>query len=83
MVATILNSPRAVQMSVYAVRAFVRFRDFLASNEELARKLLELERSLIALNLGTRRQLKEVYEAIRALQVAPAPNLGPLLVAPR
>jgi hypothetical protein len=83
MVATILNSPRAVQMSVYAVRAFVRFRDFLASNEELARKLLELERSVIALNLGTRRQFKEVYEAIRALQVAPAPKLGPLLVAPR
>jgi hypothetical protein len=43
MAATILNSSRAVQMSVYVVRAFVRLRDFLASNRDLARKLRDLE----------------------------------------
>jgi hypothetical protein len=44
MAATILNSPRAVEMSLYVVRAFIRLRDLLASNSTLARKLDELER---------------------------------------
>ena len=46
MAATILNSPRAMEMSVYVVRAFVQLRDMLASNKELARRLDELERQL-------------------------------------
>ena len=44
MAATMLNSPRAVEMSVFVVRAFVRLRELLASNSALARKLDELER---------------------------------------
>jgi len=44
MAATILNSPRAVEMSLYVVRAFVRLRELLATNTALARKLDELER---------------------------------------
>ena len=44
MAATVLNSPRAVEMSLYVVRAFVRLRELLASNTALARKLDELER---------------------------------------
>jgi hypothetical protein len=44
MAATILNSPRAVEMSLFVVRAFVRLRELLASNTALARKLDELER---------------------------------------
>jgi hypothetical protein len=71
MVAAILSSPKAVQMSVYVVRAFVKFREALASNAALARKLLELERSLIAANITTQRQFREIYEAIRSLQGAP------------
>ena len=42
MAATVLNSPRAVQMTVYIVRAFVRLREALESNVELARKLAAL-----------------------------------------
>ncbi len=68
MVASILNSPRAVQMSVYVVRAFVRFREALASHASLARKLRALERSLMDANTQTQRQFREVYEAIRLLQ---------------
>ena len=37
--ATILNSPRAVEMTVYVVRAFVKLREILISNKELARRL--------------------------------------------
>ncbi|MGH8228308.1 MAG: ORF6N domain-containing protein [Steroidobacteraceae bacterium] len=74
MAATVLNSPRAVEMTVYIVRAFVKLRELLASNKELAGKLAALERSLVALDLKTQRQFKEVYQAIRALMSAPAPK---------
>lgn len=68
MAAMILNSPRAVQMSVYVVRAFVQLRGLLASNNELAQKLTELERrvdshdSVIVGILRTIRELTNVPE---------------------
>ena len=46
MAANILNSPRAVQMSVFVVRAFVKMRETFAQSKELAAKLAELERNL-------------------------------------
>jgi len=46
MAATILNSERAVAMSVYVVRAFVKFRKLLEGNSDLAKKFAELERRL-------------------------------------
>jgi len=46
MAANVLNSPRAEQMSVFVIRAFVKMREMLAQNKELAAKLMELERSL-------------------------------------
>ena len=72
--ANVLSSPRAVAMGVYVVRAFVQLREILASNKDLARKLASLERSLVALDLKTQRQFKEVYEAIRALANPPVPK---------
>ena len=67
MAAMVLNSPRAVQMSVYVVRAFVKLREVLASNATLARRLETLERSVAALDADTRRQFDQVYEAILGL----------------
>jgi len=46
MAATVLNSPEAVRMSVFVVRAFVKMREALAESRELAAKLAELERKL-------------------------------------
>ncbi len=46
MAATVLNSRRAIQVSLFVVRAFVQLRDTFASNKELARRLDELERKL-------------------------------------
>lgn len=43
MAAMILNSPRAVEMSAYVVRAFVQLRELLTSNKELAKRLDDLE----------------------------------------
>ncbi len=78
MAATVLNSPRAVQMSVYVVRAFVKLREILASNADLARKLEALEKSVATLDAGTRQQFEEVYRAIRALMTPPVPKSRPI-----
>jgi hypothetical protein len=78
MAATVLNSPRAVEMTVYVVRAFVKLRLLMSSNKKLARKLEALERSLAKLDLKTRRQFNEVYEAIRALMDQPPPERRPI-----
>ena len=48
MAANVLNSPRAVQMSVFVVRAVVKMREALSQNKDLAAKLAELERTLTA-----------------------------------
>jgi hypothetical protein len=50
MVATVLKSPRAIDMSVYVVRAFVQMRSVLASNRELAQRLAKLESTTAALS---------------------------------
>ncbi len=46
MAANVLNSPRAAQMSVFVVRAFVRMRSLLSGDRQLARELAELEKRL-------------------------------------
>jgi hypothetical protein len=46
MAATVLNSPRAVEMSVYIVRAFVRLRELVSSHRNLSSKFRELEERL-------------------------------------
>jgi hypothetical protein len=48
MAANILRSERAVQMSVFVVRAFIRMRAALADNRDLARKLASLEKEIKA-----------------------------------
>jgi hypothetical protein len=43
MAATVLNNSRAVEMSIYVVRAFVQLRELISSNKDLARRLDQLE----------------------------------------
>lgn len=78
MAANLLNSTRAVQMSIYVVRAFIKLRQVLASHADLARKLDALEMSVSSLDVRTRRQFEEVYAAIRALMAPPAPKSRPI-----
>ena len=67
MAATILNSPRAEQMSVYVVRAFVKLRESLAAHTVLARELAMLKNRVDTLDDDTRNQFDQVYEAILGL----------------
>jgi len=85
MAATVLNSPRATEVSVYVVRAFVRLREIVATNEELAAKLEALERTTEALALrhdtlaaNTRAQLRQVFDAIRELMSPVEPKRRPI-----
>jgi hypothetical protein len=64
MAANILNSPRAIAMSIHVIRAFVQFRQLLASHADLARKLDALENKYDA-------QFKVVFDAIRKLMAPP------------
>ena len=70
MAATILNSPRAVEMSVYVVRAFVQLREHLASNAKVVRRLDELERKIEHHDDA----ITAILSAIRELMNVPAPN---------
>jgi hypothetical protein len=75
MAASILNSPRAVEMSVYVVRAFVRLRDFARTHVELAKQLAVLERRVT----GHDEELNTVVPALRQLlkpPVKPLPGIG-------
>ncbi|MEJ0086421.1 MAG: ORF6N domain-containing protein [Pseudomonadota bacterium] len=67
MAATILNSPRAEQMSVYVVRAFVKIRESLAAHTVLARDLATLKSRVDTLDADTRNQFEQLYEAILGL----------------
>jgi hypothetical protein len=70
MAATILNTARAVEMSLYVVRAFVRLREMVAANKELAQKLDELERRLD----NHDQAIVEIVQAIRELMAPPEPK---------
>ena len=73
MLASILNSDRAVQMSVSVVRAFVGMREQLAAHKELARKLSELESRVS----GHDECIQNLFEAIRQLVEPPEPEDRP------
>ena len=69
MAATVLNSGRAVQMSVFVVRAFVRLREMLATNRKLAGKIDELENRLDTHDSA----IQDLIEAIKELMMPPDP----------
>jgi hypothetical protein len=74
MAATVLNSPRAVDVSIYVVRAFVQLRDLLASNKELAQQLKVLETRMMR-KLDTHDQaITEIMKTIRQLMNPPLPK---------
>jgi hypothetical protein len=64
MLSSVLRSERAIEVNIAIMRAFVQLRQMLASHEELARKLKEMEKKYD-------RQFKVVFDAIRALMARP------------
>ncbi len=67
MLSSVVNSERAIQVNIAIIRTFVRLRQLLASHEDLARKLAELEKKYDA-------QFKMVFDALRELMTPPEPK---------
>lgn len=67
MAANVLNSKRAIQMSVFVVRAFVQIRGRIWQNRELERRLQDLERK-VDFQGG---ELHDLFEAVRRLMTVP------------
>jgi hypothetical protein len=67
MAATVLNSPRAVQMSVYVVRAFVRMRREMLARSDMEKRLILVEKTLLEHDSG----LRDLYQKIRPLLLPP------------
>ncbi len=85
MAANVVNTPRAIAASVFVVRAFVRLREVLATQTELARRLDQLEQQTAALVFkhdtlasNTRAQFKQVIDALRELMATPEPKRRPI-----
>jgi hypothetical protein len=81
MAANVLNSPRAVQMAVFVVRAFLKMRALLGDKRELAQKLASLEKEL--------KKRLDVHEAVivtilqRVMDIIDPPALPPQPPKPR
>jgi len=71
MLSSVLKSKRAIRVSIAIMRAFVRLRKLLASNENVARKLSLLEKKYDA-------QFRVVFDAIRELMIPPEPKHRPI-----
>ena len=77
MAANILNSPRAVQMSIFVVRAFAKMREALRGTPELARKLTELEKKLTGrLDVHEAAIVQVLREVMQILNPPPEPELS-------
>jgi phage regulator Rha-like protein len=80
MAAMVLGSDRAIEVSVHVVRAFVQLRQAAATHTDLAQRLTDLEMKVEGLEIKTdafahnsRKQLRQIFEALQALTQPPDP----------
>ena len=71
MLSSVLNSERAIRVNIEIMRAFVRLRELIAANRDLARRLDHLEKNYDA-------QFKVVFDAIRELMIPPRLRRRPI-----
>jgi len=65
MAASVLNSSRAVEVSIFVVRAFIKIREYLASHKELAQQLRELERKVGSHDGAIRSLVKAIQQLMK------------------
>ena len=71
MAANVLRSRRAVQMSVYVIRAFVRLREHIAANHAILKRLAEIDKTLLQHDTA----LRDIYrKLLPLLQPPPDPE---------
>ena len=76
MAATVLNSPRAVAMSVYIIRAFVQMREDLAANAAILRRLAEIDKTLVVHDAALREILQKLRPLLEPPPAPPRPEIG-------
>lgn len=76
MAASVLNSPRAVEVSVLVVRAFVKLRELLFTHKELAKKFTELESRLANHDVAIQQLLLAIRQLMQEPAAAPKPKIG-------
>ena len=77
MAANVLNSPAAVRMSVFVVRAFVQMRDLLGGTKALAKQLADLEKKLTARLDGHESAIVNVLQRLMQILDPPPPPPEP------
>src|SRR6266849_11159115 len=70
---TVLNTPRAVAMSIYIIRAFVKMREDHAANAAILKRLAEIDKTLLIHDAG----LRDIYQKLRPLLAPPPEQLKP------
>ena len=76
MAANILRSERAVQMSVYVIRAFVRMRERLSANEAILKRLAEIDRTLLQHDAALRDIYRKLLPLLEPPPDAPKRRIG-------
>ena len=76
MAANILNSPRAVAMSVYVIRAFVKMREDVAANAAILRRLAEIDKTLLVHDVTLREILQKLRPLLEPPPQPPKPEIG-------
>jgi len=77
MAASVLNSRKAIQMSLFVVRAFVRLREMIATNRVLATKMTELESKIDTHDEAIRQLIQEINRLMRPTRRRPPANRVP------
>jgi hypothetical protein len=72
MLSSVLNSPRAIGVNIEIMRAFVRLRDMIAANKELAKRFDQLEARIDKRLADQDQAIVEILQAIRELMAPPA-----------
>ncbi len=85
MLSSVLGSPRAIAVNIEIMRTFARVRALVTTHQDLARRLSELEEKTELIDMrqesfssNTRNQLRQVFDAIKALTTPPDPPRRPI-----
>ena len=73
---SVLNSPQAVAMSVYIVRAFIQQREVLAANKTILKRLAEIDKTLLQHNAALRDIYQKLLPLLQPPPEPPRPKIG-------
>ena len=78
MLSSVLRSPRAVEVNIQIIRAFVRLRQLLSVHKELAERLMKLEEQMRQRDHAVAQQFQQVFALLDQLFSPPSPPRKPI-----